>query len=279
MNDEETEELFSQLRAAGYDPMICDTRIASYDMPVRCGAPSAIGDIPAEDDWYPKEMVNPNRMFKTPAVGDSMRDAGIEAGDMLTIKTEVTVRDGDIVLASLDNNCTVKAYLEDENGEKWLVPYNEKYQAIHLTEEMNCRIVGRVVEISKEDPRVSSRDSMRRIRKQRNQPKQITMETVETAIAKVAPMVKTVRQWIGPFRAFTQKQVYEKDAYEAFCAKVAQTVPEHPRLPVVSELQRMDVDSFRKNLALWDENDAPVSGKRFRDYRHAGEMTLEVLAA
>ena len=279
MEEAEIEELFSQLRAAGYKPMLCDARIKVYETPVMCGDPTLLGDVTAEEDWYPKEMMNPYNLFKTPARGDSMKDAGIDSGDMLTIKTDVTVRDGDIVMATVDGRFTVKAYLEDEDGEKWLVPYNDRYRPIHLTEEMNCRIVGRVVEVSKENPRVSTKESLRKIRKQQERKKTVSMEQLETAITEVAPEVKNVRQWIGVFRATTQTEVYGRDDYEAFCTKVALTVPEHDKLPTVTELQRMDVDSFRKKLSLWDENDAPVSGKRFRDYRGVGLRTLELLSA
>ena len=83
MSNEELEELFSQLRAAGYDPMLCDTPIDKYDVPVKCGDPTPLGDSTVDIDWYPRERVNPRNMFKTPALGNSMIEAGIEDGDYI----------------------------------------------------------------------------------------------------------------------------------------------------------------------------------------------------
>jgi hypothetical protein len=42
---------------------------------------------------------------------------------------------------------------------------------------------------------------------------------------------------------------------------------------VVDDLQRLDVLSFTKAVVLWDENDAPVKGKRFKLYKEIAQKT------
>jgi hypothetical protein len=45
MISEETEELFSQLREAGYEPSICEDDIPTFLNPVHCGPATEIGDV------------------------------------------------------------------------------------------------------------------------------------------------------------------------------------------------------------------------------------------
>ena len=54
--------------------------------------------------------------------------------------------------------------------------------------------------------------------------------------------------------------------YSTFVELVECTVPKHPHLPTIDQLQRMCILSFRKRLSLWDRNDAPVQGARFDEY-------------
>ena len=60
---------------------------------------------------------------------------------------------------------------------------------------------------------------------------------------------------------------------DGFCQMVREEVPNHGHLPVVDDLQRLDVLSFTKAVVLWDENDAPVKGKRFKLYKEIAQKT------
>ena len=53
MDNEEIEELFGQLRTAGYIPMPYETDIPTYTNRVHCGPATEVGDTNQEnDDWY-----------------------------------------------------------------------------------------------------------------------------------------------------------------------------------------------------------------------------------
>ena len=73
-----------------------------------------------------------------------------------------------------------------------------------------------------------------------------------------------------------REQIADPD-FEGFCQMVREEVPNHGHLPVVKDLQRMEVDSFTRSVVLWDEKNAPVQGKRFRKYKEIARKTEDLL--
>ena len=69
-----------------------------------------------------------------------MRDKGILDGDLLIIDRSVSAVDGDIVLAVLDGEFTVKC--PQTKPCPALVPANPAYSTIYLTEEMDFQVWG-----------------------------------------------------------------------------------------------------------------------------------------
>lgn len=63
-------------------------------------------------------------------VGESMKDAGIIEGDLILVERGRTPRRGDIVLALVDHEYTLK-YLETEKGRPVLVPANKAFKKIY----------------------------------------------------------------------------------------------------------------------------------------------------
>ncbi len=61
--------------------------------------------------------------------GDSMVGAGIFSGDVVVVRPQPTADDGQIVVARLEDEATVKR-LRRRNGEIWLMPENEAYTPI-----------------------------------------------------------------------------------------------------------------------------------------------------
>jgi len=68
--------------------------------------------------------------------GDSMIDAHIEKGDMVLVEKTNQAKDGDIVIAEVDGEYTMK-YLREKENKKWLEPANKNYQPIHPTQSLN----------------------------------------------------------------------------------------------------------------------------------------------
>lgn len=78
--------------------------------------------------------------------GDSMINAGILNGDKLVVKPQQVADDGQIVVAILEDEATVKR-LRRRNGEIWLMPENPDYDPIDGT---NAQIIGLVKAVVRE---------------------------------------------------------------------------------------------------------------------------------
>lgn len=68
--------------------------------------------------------------------GDSMIDAGIHEGDILVVCNALEAKEGDIVVALVDNQNTVKRYMKDAKGNVYLKPENTKYDNIYAEGEL-----------------------------------------------------------------------------------------------------------------------------------------------
>ena len=76
--------------------------------------------------------------------GDSMINAGILSGDKVVVRPQSTANDGQIVVARIEDEATVKR-LSLRNGEVWLLPENPNYDPIDGTEAEIIGIVKAVV--------------------------------------------------------------------------------------------------------------------------------------
>lgn len=75
--------------------------------------------------------------------GESMLGVGILPDDLVVVHRQQTARNGDIVVALLGDEATVKTFQRKE-GHVWLLPANPDYQPI---DGMECSILGRVVAV------------------------------------------------------------------------------------------------------------------------------------
>ena len=71
--------------------------------------------------------------------GDSMIDAGIDNGDMVVVSKQNTANIGDMVVALVDNETTLKTYMVNEEGRMFLRPQNKSMSDIYPD---NCFIQG-----------------------------------------------------------------------------------------------------------------------------------------
>lgn len=260
--------MFAVLEAQGLRPMLCDTPVAVYDGRVPCGTPTlSYGEIVSMAK-LPQGLLSMNPEFMVSVRGDSMKDAGIETGDLVCIVGGVQVYDGDVVLACIDGEYTLKTYFEDDQGAQWLLPQNDKYEPIPLDGEFNVSITGRAKGIVKPAPRLSARMCQQIVRqaKQAAELRVPTEQEVARAIREAAPLVTVGRQWYAVYRVLADLCVVGEDDFDAFISRVMAAVPEHECPPTARELQRMEVGCFTKPMILWSEDKAPVKGKRYKDY-------------
>lgn len=270
MDEKELKEVFTKLEEQGWKPMLCDTPVGISTCKVKCGLPTEIGDEWADDYWMvPKALTGCHPELMIRVDGDSMIDAGYESGDLLRVRFDMTAHDGDSVLAWIDRRCTVKTIFTDEDGSLWLVPQNDDYDPILIEEGMDFRILGVVTGVEKASVRASSRKSLNAIRRMKNKlraTRNLSREHVDELLVRIGGHVQHARQWYAVMRPMVDAKVQDEDDFEDFCCRVCGLLPDHKHLPDAKELQRMAVLSFAKPVSMWVECDAPVTGKRFRDY-------------
>jgi SOS regulatory protein LexA len=97
---------------------------------VQAGPPTAAADIPPDPVSIDEQLVaNPSKTILIRVKGDSMLDAGIFPGDTVVVEKRVSAKVGDIVVAILGNEFTLKR-LARERGRIVLRPENKAYPTI-----------------------------------------------------------------------------------------------------------------------------------------------------
>lgn len=112
-----------------------------YDRPlaeaVHAGMPTSVPDVGTETISIDEHLVpNPSKTILVTVKGDSMVDAGIHPGDVVVVEKRGGAKPGDIVVAIVDNEFTLK-YLDRERGKVVLRPANKAYPVIRPVDELN----------------------------------------------------------------------------------------------------------------------------------------------
>ena len=131
--------LVARLKLAGFVEATPDRRLAPTrrffarllaSQPVRAGLPEATDDTDAEaltiDDYL---IERPSDTVLIRVKGDSMIDAGIFDGDLVVVEKRHDARKGDIVVAIVDNQFTLKR-LDVERGQFVLRAENKAFAPI-----------------------------------------------------------------------------------------------------------------------------------------------------
>ncbi len=116
---------------------------------ISAGFPSPALDFTIVSIDLNKELVkHPASTFYGRVKGQSMKDEGIEDGDMLVIDKSIEALDGKIAVCYLDGEFTIKKIMLLKNV-CWLMPANENYQPIRITPENDFLIWGIVTHVIK----------------------------------------------------------------------------------------------------------------------------------
>lgn len=115
------------------------------DEGIRCGFPSPAQDYIEHTIDLNKELIDsPEATFLGRVVGESMKDANINDGDILIIDKSKEAKHGDTVVAFVNGEFTVKTLdlSHKEEGYIELVPANEAFPIIRIEREEDFRIWG-----------------------------------------------------------------------------------------------------------------------------------------
>jgi repressor LexA len=98
------------------------------------------------------DLVGSQPCFALQINGDSMKGADILDGDIVIVRRQQLAENGEIVVALIDDEATVKR-LEIEDGEIRLLPENRKYKPIEVDPDCDFRVLGKVISVSRKSKR------------------------------------------------------------------------------------------------------------------------------
>lgn len=116
---------------------------------ISAGFPSPADDFLDISIDLNKELIkNPSATFYGRVKGDSMKDAGLENGDLLIIDKSLEPTDNKIAVCFIDGEFTVKR-IKIEADVIWLVAENKDYKPIKVTADNEFVIWGVVTTVIK----------------------------------------------------------------------------------------------------------------------------------
>lgn len=89
----------------------------------------------------PKELVHEDTVFMLKVQGESMIEAGILDKDFILVRQQETARNGEIVVAMIDDEATVKRFFKERNLVR-LQPENSSMEPIY---SQDVTILGKVI--------------------------------------------------------------------------------------------------------------------------------------
>lgn len=123
-----------------------------YKLPVFLGRLPAGFPSPADDylegklDLNRHLITHPAATFFVRVSGDSMLGAGIHTGDLLVVDRSLEAVDGNVIVAALDGELTVKR-LSKRGTAVRLLPENQNYQPIEVQPQQEFEIWGVVTNV------------------------------------------------------------------------------------------------------------------------------------
>lgn len=112
---------------------------------IQAGTPTPAEEQLLDTMSFDHFLVNrPEKSYLLKVSGDSMIEAGINPGDLVVIEERHEPKEGDIVVAQVDGEFTLK-YFQRKEGRVYLAPANRNYSPIYP--EDNLTIFGVVVSV------------------------------------------------------------------------------------------------------------------------------------
>lgn len=95
----------------------------------------------------PEELTGDGNLFMLRVRGESMIEAGVFDGDLVVVREQPKVEQGEMCAALVDGEATVKFFRRTKAGEVFLDPANERYEPIPVTPDADARVMGKVVTV------------------------------------------------------------------------------------------------------------------------------------
>ena len=118
-----------------------------FEAKVPAGFPSPAGDYEENRLDLNRHLIkNPAATFFVRVTGDSMVGAGIHHDDILVVDRSLDPRDGNVIIAALDGELTVKR-IRIKRKKVMLVPENDNYASKEVSPESEFEVWGVVTNV------------------------------------------------------------------------------------------------------------------------------------
>lgn len=117
-----------------------------FDGGIQAGFPSPADDFQELTISFDKEVFgsSPSTIFCARVSGSSMEGAGISNNDIIAVDRSLNPEDGDIAVCLIYDEFTLKR-LSVEKDCVWLLPENNNYKPIQITDNESFQIWGIVI--------------------------------------------------------------------------------------------------------------------------------------
>ena len=116
---------------------------------ISAGFPSPAQDFIESSIDLNKELIrNPNTTFYARINGDSMKDMGINSGDLVIIDKSLEPKNGNIAVCFIDGEFTMKEIKIEQNC-CWLIPANKSFKSVRVDKDNDFAIWGIVIHVIK----------------------------------------------------------------------------------------------------------------------------------
>ena len=95
----------------------------------------------------PEELVGDGQLFMLRIRGESMLEAGVLDGDLVVVRAQPSVEQGEMCAALIDGEATVKFFRRTRSGGVFLDPANDRFEPIPVTSDQDATIMGKVVTV------------------------------------------------------------------------------------------------------------------------------------
>jgi repressor LexA len=124
---------------------------AQKDVPlvgeIAAGAPIFAEERVEEVYPLPRALVGEGTLFMLRVRGESMLQAGVLPGDLVVVRQQPSVEQGEMCAALIEEEATVKFFRRTKAGEVFLDPANDGYEPIPVAADSAASILGKVVAV------------------------------------------------------------------------------------------------------------------------------------
>jgi repressor LexA len=136
---------------AGAQPVGHGADAGTHQVPlvgeIAAGSPIVADEQVEQVMPLPEELVGKGTLFMVRVRGESMIDAGILPGDLVVVRQQPVVEQGELCAALIDGEATVKQFRRAPDGAVVLEPANEAYEPIPLEPEVDAEVLGKVTAV------------------------------------------------------------------------------------------------------------------------------------